>query len=123
MNLIITVAVLLHWAPSVERKPYGPEWRAEQLSDDEVASVIRTNKGAMKGCYEAFARQGHEVRGRTNLILDITADGAVGRATIELPELAPPRLAECIEGQVRGWRFPPAQTAKHFQFPLLFVGR
>ena len=93
------------------------------LPDSEVASVIKRNLPAVKGCYEIEERAGTVGSGKAIMSLEIDPAGTVQNVSIEAPAFAASKLPACITARARGWTFPKfTEGPKKFSYPFVFVG-
>ena len=93
------------------------------LPDSEVASVIKRNLPAVKGCYEVEERAGTVGSGKAIVSLEIDPAGTVQNVSVEAPAFADSKLPACISARAKGWTFPKfTQGPKKFSYPFVFVG-
>jgi hypothetical protein len=93
------------------------------LPDPEVVKVIRSNLGAVRGCFAAAERAAAVGSGKAIVSLDIDGAGTVSNVSVEAPTFTSSPLPNCIGGVARAWTFPKfSQGPKHFSYPLVFVG-
>ncbi|MGZ3407019.1 MAG: AgmX/PglI C-terminal domain-containing protein [Polyangia bacterium] len=93
------------------------------LPDSEVASVIKRNLPAVKGCYEVEERAGTVGSGKAIVSLEIDPAGTVQTVSVDAPAFADSKLPACITARAKGWTFPKfTQGPKKFSYPFVFVG-
>jgi hypothetical protein len=93
------------------------------LPDAEVASVIKRNLPAVKGCYEVEERAGTVGSGKAIVSLEIDPAGTVQNVSVEAPAFADSKLPACITARAKGWTFRKfTQGPKKFSYPFVFVG-
>jgi hypothetical protein len=93
------------------------------LPDSAVASVIRRNLPAVKGCYEVEERAGTVGSGKAIVSLEIDSAGTVQTVAVDAPAFADSKLPACISARAKGWTFPKfTQGPKKFSYPFVFVG-
>lgn len=113
---------------AVEPNPDGklvraPEVTQGPLSDDAVVRVIRSNLGAVKGCYAVEERAGTVSSGKAIVSLEIGLTGTVSDVKVDAPAFAASKLPACVSTRAKGWTFPRfTQGPKHFSYPFVFVG-
>jgi hypothetical protein len=93
------------------------------LPDSEVASVIKRNLPAVKGCYEVEERAGTVGSGKAIVSIEIDPAGTVQTVSVEAPAFAASKLPACIQARAKGWTFPKfTEGPKKFSYPFVFVG-
>jgi hypothetical protein len=93
------------------------------LPDSEVASVIKRNLPAVKGCYEVEERAGTVGSGKAIVSLEIDSAGTVQNVAVEAPAFAASKLPACISARAKNWTFPKfTEGPKKFSYPFVFVG-
>jgi TonB family protein len=109
-----------------EAKPDKPLAKAGGLpvapGGDEVARVIRSNLGGVKGCYAGAARR--EGRsGKAIVTFTIGSDGRPTNVQVDAPSFKDTGLPTCLGAQVSFWSFPRSQKgAGAVSYPFVFVG-
>jgi hypothetical protein len=94
-----------------------------QLPDPEVVKVIRSNLGAVRGCYAAAERAAAIGSGKAIVSLEIAGGGTVSNVSVDAPAFSSSPLPTCINGLARNWTFPKfTQGPKKFSYPFVFVG-
>jgi len=107
-------------------KPERPLPRAGALpvvpGGDDVARVIRSNLGSVKGCYAGAARR--EGRsGKAIVTFTIGSDGRPSNVQVDAPSFKDTGLPTCLGAQVSFWSFPRSQKgAGAVSYPFVFVG-
>jgi hypothetical protein len=93
------------------------------LPDSEVASVIKRNLPAVKGCYEVEERAGTVGSGKAIVSLEIDPAGTVQTVSVDAPAFRESKLPACIQARAKGWTFPKfTEGPKKFSYPFVFVG-
>src|SRR6185436_8080624 len=91
-----------------------------QPGGDEVARVIRSNLGAVKGCYVSAARQGGH-SGKAIVPFTIGSDGRPSNVQVDAPSFKGTGLPGCLTAQVTFWSFPRSQKgAGAVSYPFVF---
>jgi hypothetical protein len=95
-----------------------------QLTDADVARVIRAHLAQVKGCYQAEEKSGAVGSGKAILSLEIDHAGAVTGTTVIAPAFAASKLPACISTSAKAWTFPKSaqKVSKKFSYPFVFVG-
>jgi hypothetical protein len=95
----------------------------EQPAGHEVDRVIRSNLGAVKGCYLSAARGGAGRSGKAIVSFTIGSDGRPGNVQVDAPSFKDTKLPTCISSQVAFWSFPRSRKgAGAVSYPFVFVG-
>jgi hypothetical protein len=94
----------------------------EQPAGHEVDRVIRSNLGAVKGCYlTAAKRTGRS--GKAIVTFTIGKDGKPANVQVDAPSFKDTGLPTCISSQVAFWSFPRSRKgAGAVSYPFVFVG-
>ncbi len=98
----------------------------ERLSDQQLQeTVARYREQVQRSCWQP-ARDAREPTApssaRVSTFITVSASGSVLDVRTGGDPLGYPRLAECIAGQVRSWRFPAAKNATTTNMPFVFTG-
>jgi outer membrane biosynthesis protein TonB len=93
----------------------------EELTAAQLRAVITRERPAVNRCWEAELRRlGQAATVRLDVDLTIGGSGTVMSATTRGQSVG--TLSECIERNVRRWRFPPTSGTTQTSFPLVFSG-
>lgn len=101
----------------------GPSARSGQteLTADQIRAVITRERPALNRCWESELRRlGQATTVRLDVDLSIGGSGTVTSVTTRGQSVG--TLSECIERNVRRWRFPPVSGSTQTSFPLVFAG-
>ncbi len=117
-------------APVSDREIGGsgtrPSSPTEELTANQVKSVVNRNKSQLKTCYERALRIGEapedrDLRadfkllvGSSGMVKMVKIGGEAGRLT---------SLQRCLSQSVKKWIFPSSATASPVEFPFLFTPR
>jgi hypothetical protein len=92
-----------------------------ELTADQIRSVITRERPAVNRCWESELRRlGQAATVRLDVDLTIGGSGTVTSVTTRGQSVG--TLADCIERNVRRWRFPPTSGVTQTSFPLVFSG-
>jgi TonB family protein len=80
------------------------------LSPEQIRRVVEAHRGALKMCYEIEAQRNPDLKGGVTVSFSIDPAGGVTGASIVTSSLGSPRVEGCILRQIRGWKFPTAET-------------
>jgi hypothetical protein len=95
----------------------------EQPAGHEVDRVIRSNLGAVKGCYLTAARGTSGRSGKAIVSFSIGSDGRPANVQVDAPSFKDTKLPTCISSQVSFWSFPRSRKgAGAVSYPFVFVG-
>lgn len=113
-------------APEVTAEPPVQAVLSERLSDQQIQeTVARYREQVQRSCWQP-ARDAREPNApssaRVGTSITVAASGSVLDVKAGADPLGYPRLAECIAGQVRGWRFPAAKNATTASIPFVLTG-
>lgn len=101
-----------------ETIPARPEG---SISAEKLQQVFRERSGATQQCYERQLKKNPSLAGRVILRLTIGSDGSVLRVNVRGATLQDEQVNSCIEGRVRGWKFPkPDGGAARVRKPITF---
>jgi hypothetical protein len=93
----------------------------QELTADQIRSVITRERPAVNRCWESELRRlGQAATVRLDVDLTIGGSGTVTSVTTRGQSVG--TLADCIERNVRRWRFPPTSGTTQTSFPLVFSG-
>lgn len=93
----------------------------QELTADQIRSVITRERPAVNRCWESELRRiGQAATVRLDVDLTIGGSGTVTSVTTRGQSVG--TLADCIERNVRRWRFPPTSGVTQTSFPLVFSG-
>jgi predicted Zn finger-like uncharacterized protein len=101
----------------------GPAARSGQseLTADQIRAVITRERPALNRCWESELRRiGQAATVRLDVDLSIGGSGTVTSVTTRGQSVG--TLSDCIERNVRRWRFPPVSGSTQTSFPLVFSG-
>jgi hypothetical protein len=117
-------------APANRRKlqnvyvpPAPGEELPERLTSADIMRVVVSNKASVAGCIQEHrARTEPGAKGQFVARWSVLPDGSTEGATVESAEFRGTPLAQCIEGLVRGWKFPRHRVAQQepIRFPFTF---
>ena len=94
----------------------------EQPAGHEVDRVIRSNLGAVKGCYLTAAKNSGR-SGKAIVTFTIGSDGRPTNVQVDAPSFKDTGLPTCLGAQVSFWSFPRSQKgAGAVSYPFVFVG-
>jgi TonB family protein len=106
----------------LDRPPARSGALPEQPRGDEVAQVIRSNLGAVKGCYASAARRSGR-SGKAIVTFTIGSDGRPTNVQVDAPSFKDTGLPTCLTAQVSFWSFPRSRKgAGAVSYPFVFVG-
>ncbi len=71
-----------------------------------IERVIKTNRNALRGCYETSLRKVPELNGTINVRFSIESDGSVGQTSIVKDTTFDAQLSACLLREIRTWKFP-----------------
>jgi hypothetical protein len=95
----------------------------EQPTGSDVASVIRSNLGAVKACYLRMTREGRMLSGRAILSFTVESNGSAGNVRVDAPAFADTELPRCMTAEVQRWSFPRSKRGGlAVSYPFVFVG-
>lgn len=99
---------------------------SERLSDQQIQeTVARYREQVQRTCWQP-ARDAREPTApssaRVSTSITVGAAGSVLDVKTGGDPLGYLRLADCVAGQVRGWRFPAAKNATTASIPFVFAG-
>ena len=95
----------------------------EQPAGHDVDRVIRSNLGAVKGCYLTAARGTAGRSGKAIVSFTIGSDGRPANVQVDAPSFKDTKLPTCISAQVSFWSFPRSRKgAGAVSYPFVFVG-
>jgi hypothetical protein len=93
----------------------------QELTADQIRAVITRERPAVNRCWESELRRlGQAATVRLDVDLTIGGSGTVTSVTTRGQSVG--TLADCIERNVRRWRFPPVSGSTQTSFPLVFSG-
>ncbi len=102
----------------------------EEASEDagavgkrDSASVLRITRALnpqVQRCYETQLARDPDLRGRANVTLQISEEGRVSKATVQLMGQLPPAMRGCIAGVFTKARFEPASDVATVKLPIIF---
>jgi hypothetical protein len=100
-----------------------PAGLPEQPAGDDVDRIIRSNLGAVKGCYLAVAAHGSGRSGKAIVSFTIGSDGRAGNVQVDAPSFQGTPLGTCLSSQVAFWSFPRSvKGGGAVSYPFVFVG-
>jgi TonB family protein len=106
----------------LDRPPPRPNGLPDQPGGDDVARVIRSNLGAVKGCYANAARRSGR-SGKAIVTFTIGSDGRPTNVQVDAPSFKDTGLPTCLTAQVSFWSFPRSRKgAGEVSYPFVFVG-
>lgn len=80
------------------------------LSAAQVQRVVMAHLGALRACYESEAQRNPSLKGGVTVAWTVEPSGSVSGASLAGSTLNNPRVEGCIVRQVKGWRFPSADS-------------
>jgi hypothetical protein len=93
----------------------------QELTADQIRAVITRERPAVNRCWESELRRlGQAATVRLDVDLTIGGSGTVTSVTTRGQSVG--TLSDCIERNVRRWRFPPTSGTTQTSFPLVFSG-
>jgi hypothetical protein len=109
--------------PSTEKLALSGPTIHGPLPDPEVVRVIRSNLGAVKGCYAVEERNGTVGSGKAIVNLEIDPAGTVTNVKVDAPSFSNSGLPTCVGARAKNWTFPKFTGGpKRFSYPFVFVG-
>jgi hypothetical protein len=103
--------------------PAQPAALPEQPAGEQIERVIRSNLGAVKGCYQAVAAHGSARSGKAIVSFSIGSDGRPSNVQVDAPSFQGTPLRTCVMAQIAFWSFPRSQKgAGALSYPFVFVG-
>lgn len=103
--------------------PAPGESLPERLTSADIMKVVVGNKMSIAGCIQEHrARTQPGAKGQFVARWSVLPDGSTVGATVETAEFSGTPLAQCIEGLVKGWKFPRHRVAQQepIRFPFTF---
>jgi hypothetical protein len=93
----------------------------QELTADQIRAVITRERPAVNRCWESELRRiGQAATVRLDVDLTIGGSGTVTSVATRGQSVG--TLSDCIERNVRRWRFPPTSGTTQTSFPLVFSG-
>lgn len=95
----------------------------ERLTNADIMKVVVSNKASIAGCIQEHrARTEPGTKGQFVARWSVLPDGSTQGATVETAEFQGTPLARCVEGLVKGWKFPRHRVAQvePIRFPFTF---
>jgi predicted Zn finger-like uncharacterized protein len=90
------------------------------LSQDVISRVINERKKSVSICYQQSLRGNEDLRGKLEFAVTIEPSGEVSRASVETTAFKGTKLARCIAGKIKDWRFPKfAGDPQQVQVPFV----
>lgn len=93
----------------------------QELTADQIRAVITRERPAVNRCWETELRRlGQAATVRLDVDLTIGGSGTVTSVSTRGQSVG--TLSDCIERNVRRWRFPAVSGSTQTSFPLVFTG-
>jgi hypothetical protein len=89
----------------------APAGEPDQPPGPDVASVIRSNLGAVKACYLRITREGRMVSGPRHPQLHGREQRERGNVQVDAPAFVGTELPRCMSAEVQRWSFPRSSGA------------
>ena len=103
----ITIRQIQRSDDSELENPAGSTSDANTESRDIIRSVVRSNRDAIRWCYESVLVDNPQLEGTVTMTWRIGPDGKVLRAEVEDTTLDSPRVEQCVVDEIMTWEFPP----------------
>ncbi len=92
-----------------------------RLSAEQIQRVVVRHEGALRACYDTELTRDANVRGGVTIAWTISADGAVGNASVASSTINSVRVERCVLRQVKSWRFPESEASTTITaYPFVF---
>ena len=92
-----------------------------RLSAEQIRRVVVRHEGALRACYDTELTRDANVRGGVTIAWTISADGAVGNASVAGSTITNVRVERCVLRQVKSWRFPESEASTTITaYPFVF---
>lgn len=103
-----------------QAKTEAPEVDGE-LSEAEIASVMRRNLKALQSCYESALKRDRTLKGKITIRFEIQESGRT--ANIEFDDkMGSSDVVSCIRTRAKSWRFPRPDGGSVFvAYPIVFT--
>jgi predicted Zn finger-like uncharacterized protein len=101
--------------PSVPK----PEAKQSQVSETQLADVVRKNKQSLTLCYERVLKRDNQLKNaRIDVDVKVGISGAVTK--VGMPDsYAGTEIATCLSNAIKRWHFPALDSEYGTSFPLL----
>lgn len=95
------------------------------MDREAIRRVILNNKRAIRSCYERELQRRPDMYGKLVLQWRIVEKGRVSQAKVKSNSLGSQKVANCIIGRLRTWRFPepPPGTIGEVSYPFVFTSQ
>lgn len=95
------------------------------MDREAIRRVILNNKRAIRSCYERELQRRPDMYGKLVLQWRIVEKGRVSQAKVKSNSLGSRKVANCIIGRLRTWRFPepPPGTIGEVSYPFVFTSQ
>jgi hypothetical protein len=94
------------------------------LSREQIRRVLSSRTEALGACFEGESQRSWSPQGGVTVQWQIDSKGSVVADSVVSSSLNNPRIEACIVRQVRGWKFPSAETSTNVaSFPISFAVR
>ncbi len=105
----------VHDVPSVPK----PEEHHAQVSETQIAEVVRKNKQSITLCYERVLKRDNQLKSaRIDVDVRIGLSGGVTKVNVN-GEYANAEIGTCISQAIKRWHFPAQDSEYGTSFPLL----
>ena len=96
--------------------------KKQSLSSKDIQSTVAKNRNGLQRCYERASRgapAGSTVR--MTVSVNVAPSGRVKSANVK--GSGPGGLSQCMEGNVKRWKFPSSAEGGAASFPVLFTAK
>ncbi len=95
------------------------------LDKDAIRKALRENRRAIANCYETALLTKRQLDGRMTFRWVISIEGSVSSIKLQSSEIGMPNFESCVEGVIKGIRFPqaPNKMTTTVIYPFAFQGK
>ena len=93
------------------------------LNESDIARVVLTHKGGIRGCYNRTLLRSPEDEGEVAVRFVISTRGSVTEARVMSSTVNDPELEQCVLERIAQWVFPPepgCETVVRYSFHFTF---
>ncbi len=103
-----------------EAKTEAPEVDGE-LSEAQIASVMRRNLKALQSCYESALKRDRTLKGKITIRFEILETGRTSNIEFD-DRMGSSSVVSCIRTRAKSWRFPRPEGGSVFvAYPIVFT--
>ncbi len=101
-------------------KTEAPEVDGE-LSEAQIASVMRRNLKALRSCYESALKRDRTLKGKITIRFEILENGRTSNIEFD-DKMGSSQVVSCIRTRAKSWRFPRPDGGSVFvAYPIVFT--